>query len=163
MGLYGPKISLPSLPSIPRPSLGGLKRPVLAIIAIIIIAFLGLLVVPMLSNAGTGLFATHTGIGWVNNPLDLTKDGVYEAELLLTLNNTTSELQTITLDVTSDSKELIIFCPYKTFPNVAPGNSRRTACIVRRDPKMSVFSGSYTINIETNLGKSSTVLEIRTS
>ena len=160
MGLYGPRFSLPSLPDLPKPNLETMKRPLLAIIGLLVILAIAYVAIPMISNAGTGLFSNHTGVGWINNPLDLTHDGVYEADLLLTLTNTTDTLTTITLDVTSDSSELIIFCPYKTFPNVAPGNSRKTTCLIRRDPKLAIFSGSYTINVETNLGKTNTVLQV---
>ena len=96
----------------------------------------------------------------MNNPLDLSKDGVYEAQLILTLTNTTEELTDLTLNVTTDSDELIIFCPYSSFPNVASGNSRKTTCVVRRDPKNAIFSGSYTINVATNLGEKETTLNV---
>ena len=160
MGLYGPRIELPEMPELPEINVNALKKPLfgLAVIVIVLILLYGMST--LFSSKGTGLFSNYIGVGWVNNPLDLTKNGVYESQLALTLTNTTEDLMDMTLEVTTDSEELIIFCPYKLFPNVSAGNSRKTTCIVRRDPKIAIFSGSYTIKVKTNLGETTTVLQV---
>ena len=160
MSLYGPRIELPEFPELPNIDFASLKKPLLGIALILIIIVLLYGMSSLFSSKGKDLFSNHIGINWVNNPLDLTKDGVYEAQLVLTLTNTTDELKDLTLEVTTDSEELIIFCPYSSFPNVASGNSRKTTCIVRRDPKIAIFSGSYTIKVVTNLGEKETTLNV---
>jgi hypothetical protein len=159
MSLYGPKIELPELPQLPEINFEVLKKPIIAIVIILILSVVVYGTITFLSGMGNP-FSNPIGVAWNNNPLDLTKDGVYDAQLVLTLTNTTDSLTNITLDVTTNSTELIIFCPYQLFPNVSPGNSRKTTCIIRRDPKTAVFSGSYTINIKTNLGETNTTLNI---
>jgi hypothetical protein len=160
MSLYGPRIELPELPQLPEINLESIKKPlsIIAIIILILIIIYGMSI--MFSGKGVNLFSNHLKVDWINNPLDLTKNGTYESQLIITLKNTTDKLTDITLDITTDSEELIIFCPYKVFPTVAPGNDRKATCIVRRDPKLAIFSGSYTIQIKTNLGETTTILNI---
>jgi len=98
---------------------------------------------------------------WKNNPLDLTSSTQY-AELNLTFMNTSKDTTDLTLNVTSESSEIIIFCPDSQFLNVSSQNQRQTTCLVRQNPNVKTSSGTYFINIKTNLGNAQTVLNIIT-
>ena len=111
----------------------------------------------------TNLPPSQIIIQWKNNPLDLKNGNIPSAELGLTLINNLKETTDITLEVTSESNKIIIFCPDTTFLNVATGNQPQTTCIVRRNPNEKVFSGNYIINIKTNLGTTKTTFEVITS
>jgi hypothetical protein len=158
MSIYGPKIKLPKI-SLPKPRLPKINKkkamPVLIIIALII------LIILVISMADLD-FTSSTKVSWKNNPLSLKNDTSQYAELELNIINNSKETTNITLAVTSESSEIIIFCPDNMFPNVASGNQRQTTCIVRRNPNEKVFSGNYTINIKTNLDETKTLLELRT-
>jgi len=141
------------------PNLGGAKKPLLIVAAVIVV----ILVVLLLASSMEGWFNQPIGISWKNNPLDLKQPGVYSAELDLVLVNTTDKLTDIDLSVTTDSsEELIIFCPYTHFTNVAPQNNRSVTCLIRRNPNNNIFSGTYTLTVTTNLGSAQTTLEIKT-
>lgn len=159
MSVYGPKIGVPSMPSVSLPKLG--KKGLLAI-AIIVIAILVAAALVISWPSITKAMNPHISVSWKNNPLDLLGDFSKSAELGITLNNTTEVKKDINLDVTTDSQELIIFCPDKLFENVEPGNSRNVTCIVSRNPNEKIFTGSYTIDIKTNLGTAQTTLQINT-
>jgi uncharacterized membrane protein len=156
MSIYGPKIRIPSfrLPkiSIPKPEVS-FKGISLILIIILIIATIAFLFSTPIS------FNNHIGVYWVNNPLDLREET--NAELHLSIINTGETTQNISLSVTTESNELIIFCPDKEFPNVASQNKRETTCIIRRNPNTKIFSGTYLINIQTNIGSAQTSIEIR--
>jgi hypothetical protein len=156
MSIYGPKIRMPSfrLPklSVPKPEIS-IKGISLILIIILIIATIAFIFSNPIS------FNNHINIYWVNNPLDL-KDKT-NAELNLSIINTGETTQNISLSVTTDSEEIIIFCPDAEFPNVAPGHERKTTCIVRRNPNTKIFSGTYMLSIQTNLGSKQTSIEIR--
>ena len=158
MSIYGPKIRLPKI-SLPHPHLPKLNKkkvmPIVMIVAVIILIGLVFMVADL-------DFGSSTKISWKNNPLDLKDDVTQYAELELNLTNTLKETTDINLEVTSESNEIIIFCPDKIFPNVSTGNQRQTTCIVRRNSNEKVFSGNYTINIKTNIEETKTFIEIRT-
>jgi len=156
MSIYGPRIRLPriTLPNIRFPKIG------LKIIGLIlIIILLASTTIFLLSNPIN--FNNHISISWKNNPLILTNSNTGNSELNITLLNDTKETTKIILDINSESKELIIFCPDKEFPNVAPNHKRETSCIIRRNPNEKIFAGTYQIKIKTNLGETDTTLEIR--
>ena len=161
MSIYGGKIHLPkiSLPGKPDGSAIKSKLPIIigAIVVIIIVALLLML--------GSGLIESlnsSIGVSWKNNPLDLKDDSTHSAELNLVLTNTTDQVTDITLSVTTESDELIVFCPYTAFTKVEPNNNRQVTCIVRRNPQKNIFAGNYTLTIKTNLGETKTTLEVRT-
>jgi len=158
MSIYGPKIRLPKI-SLPRPHLPKLNKkkvmPIVMVVALIILIGLVFMVADL-------DFGSSTKVSWKNNPLNLKDDMAQYAELELTLINTLKETTNITLEVTSESNEIIIFCPDKIFPNVSTGNQRQTTCIVRRNSNEKVFAGNYTINIKTNIEETKTFIEIRT-
>ena len=158
MSIYGPKIRLPnlSLPKIRIPKLNKKKAmPIVMILALIIL----IIMIFMMADFN---FGSHIKVNWTNNPLYLKGDASQYAELELTLVNLQENTTNITLDVTSESSEIIIFCPDSKFPNVASQNLRKTTCIIRRNPNEKIFPGNYTINIKTNLGDAKTTLEIKT-
>ena len=156
MSIYGPRIRLPKI-SLPLPHFPKINTkkalPIVMIIAIIAIIL-------MIFSFAEFDFNSPISVSWKNNPLDLKKDLSYFAELEITLKNINEQTTNISLEVATESSELIIFCPDKEFPNVAPNNQRKTTCVVRRNPNEKIFSGNYTININTNLGSSKTTLEI---
>ncbi|MFA6064310.1 MAG: hypothetical protein WCW44_01640 [archaeon] len=179
MSLYGPKIRLPKV-DIPIASGGGAswnlekekKIAIYAIIAIVVIAILWLAVPVIFTFLTSGLDSMlnpAVTINWRNNPLNIT-NGVREAELDLTLTNTSKEEQTeVSFNITTNSNEIIIFCPNSLYDtnkgryvleNIAPGDKRKIPCIIRRNPDASVFSGSYTLDVITSLGNVKTNLEI---
>jgi hypothetical protein len=177
MSLYGPKINLPkvALPSSSGPSWNLEKEKKLAIYVIAaIVIIIGLwitapIALSVLSGGIDSMLNPAAQINWKNNPLDLTK-GIKEAELELTITNTTKEVQPIiTFNITTPSNEIIIFCPpslYSTekqafvLENLSPGDKRKVSCIVRRNSAESVFTGNYSLEINTSLGKTKTTLEV---
>ena len=159
MSIYGPKIRLPKI-SLPHPHLPKLNKkkamPIVMIIALIILIGLVFMVADL-------DFGSSTKVSWKNNPLNLKDDMAQYAELEINLTNTLKETTDLTLEVTSESNEIIIFCPDKIFPNVSTGNQRQTTCIVRRNPNEKIFSGTYSLNITTNLGSTKTDLIVNTN
>ena len=157
MSIYGPKIRLPSI-SLRMPRIPKINKkkamPIVMIIALI-------LLIGIIFTMADLDFSSSIKVSWKNNPLDLKVDLSQYAELNILLINTSDNTTNITLDVTSESKEIIIFCPDTDFPNVSVGNNRQTTCIIRRNPNEKIFSGNYTINVKTNLGEQKTLLEIR--
>jgi len=159
MSIYGPKFRLPklklpdfSLPNFSLPKLDGKKLGILLLLVLIFATILfGL---TMISN-----FNSPISINWTDNPLYLNETTNF-SELTLVLANTSKETTNITLNVSTESNELIIFCPENEFPNVSPGKYRQTTCIIRRNPSEKIFTGTYEILIETNLGAATTTLEV---
>jgi len=176
MSLYGPRINLPKveIPSPANPSwnLEKEKKFAIIIIAAIIVLILLIIFLPP-AIQGFSEFLNNSmnpavQVSWKNNPLDLTKE-VKEAEMDLLITNTGKETKNITFSITTPSKEVIIFCPNSIYDtnngnylleNISPGDKRKIPCIVRRDSSESVFTGSYTITIDTSVGKIDTILEI---
>ncbi len=158
MSIYGPKIRIPK-PSMPNISIPKVKIN-FKVVGIILILILAIATITFISSIILS-FDNHIGIAWTNNPLYLKDNSTSNAELKLTIVNNTDSLQTISLNVSTESKELIIFCPDSSFPNVAPENKRETTCIIRRNPSEKIFSGTYQLLITTNLGSAKTTLEIR--
>ena len=176
MSLYGPKITLPKvdIPSPGRPSWNLEKEKKLVVIAaVVIIVIIALvLVVPILAQGASGFldsaFNPSIQVNWKNNPLDLTK-GATNAEMDLTIQNTTKETKTISFNITTPSKEIIVFCPNSIFDvnsgnylleNVSAGDKREVPCLIRRNSNEPILTGSYTLSINTNLGNTKTSLEV---
>ncbi len=160
MSIYGPKLRLPkirlpdfSLPDLPLPNIDAKKLTIILIVILLIATIL-------FSMALLNNFGSPISVIWKNNPLYLSEINNF-SELTIIIVNNTETTRNITLEVTSDSKEIIIFCPESIFPNVAPEKYRQTTCIIRRNPNEKIFTGTYEILINTNIGKSSTTLEIR--
>ncbi|MDD3083462.1 MAG: hypothetical protein PHP82_00375 [Candidatus ainarchaeum sp.] len=157
MSIYGPRIRLPRI-SIPKISFGipniGLKT-IFALLLIILVIATFLFI---FSNPKS--FNPHISVYWKNNPLILEDDLTKNAELKLIIINNKETIQDINLEINSESKEIIIFCPDKEFPNVAPNHKRETICLIRVNPGEKVFSGTYQINVKTNLGETTSTLEI---
>jgi hypothetical protein len=178
MSLYGPKLRLPKV-DIPTPASGPSwnleKEKKIALYAAIVIMVLVLLwfglpiVFQFITSGLDSMLNPAVQVSWKNNPLNIT-NGVREAELDLTLiNNTKLEQTQVSFNITTNSNEIIIFCPNSiydlnkgeyTLSNIAPGDKRKIPCIIRRNPQESVFSGNYTLDITTSLGNTKTNLEI---
>ncbi len=157
MSIYGPRLRLPKI-SLPI----SLAMPKLGLKTLLILLSLILLIATITFFVSTPIdFSQHITVYWNNNPLNLKENQATSAELKLIILNDSKETQNIMLEVNSESSELIIFCPDKSFPNVAQNHKRETTCIIRRNPNEKIFAGTYKINIITNLGKTSTTLEIR--
>jgi hypothetical protein len=178
MSLYGPRIHLPKVnaPIPGNPSWNMDKEKKLAIyliIAVIIIVIL-YFAIPIVAQALTtgidGLMNPALVVTWKNNPLNVTTQ-TKEAEMDLVFTNTKKEVQNVEFSINTSSEEIVYICPnaiYDTnkgayiLENLAPGDKRTVPCVVRRNPNSAVFSGSYTINVHTNLGDVKTNLEIIT-
>jgi len=155
MSVYGPKIEMPHV-EIPQanidPKIIGL---IIGALAIIIIAIF--FIPPILESMNPSI-----KLAWTNNPLDLKDNPATPASLNITLINNTKETTDITLSVTSESEEIIIFCPDNTIPKVEPNGVRKTDCLIRRNPDSRIFAGTYSIKVKTNLGEAITTLEVKT-
>jgi hypothetical protein len=176
MSLYGPRINLPKveIPSSAGKSwnLEKEKKIALFVIAAIIILILLAIILPPIIQGITEYVNSSMNpsvkVSWKNNPLDLTKE-IKEATMEILITNTTKQNQNVSFNITSPSKEIIIFCPNSIYDtnlgaylleNISPSDIRKIPCIVRRNSEESVFSGIYTISIDTSLGKITTNLEI---
>ena len=179
MSLYGPKLNLPKL-DLPRPqnpswNLDKEKKILIGIGLIIAILFIVAMVGPIILNALSEIslnsFNPAVSVVWKNNPLDITQ-GIKEAQLdLILTNNTKSLIKETLFNITTNSNEIIIFCPDSLYDtnksayiveNLSPNDKRKIPCIIRRNASESVFSGTYTLNINTSLGNTNTNFEIIT-
>jgi hypothetical protein len=179
MSLYGPRLNLPKidLPSASNPSwnLDKEKKLIIGIVALIIIliivALIGPSILSTISEISINSFNPAVGVVWRNNPLNITQ-GIKSAELdLILTNNTKSPLKETLFNITTDSEEIIIFCPNSLYDtnksaylveNLAPNDIRKIPCIIRRNSTASVFSGTYSIKVNTTLGNIVTNFEIIT-
>ncbi|MEK6958555.1 MAG: hypothetical protein AABW59_00765 [archaeon] len=159
MSIYG---GLPDfkLPDLPIPENIQDKLPIILIVLAVIITMVVAAFI-ILPNAG-GVLNPSIGINWKNNPLDLRESSSGSAELTITLRNNTETKNDLTLDVSTESEELIVFCPYTFFTNVEPNDTRAVTCVIRRDPKSNIFAGTYTLTVSSNLGSTKTSLEVKT-
>lgn len=166
MSLYGPKLRLPKVdiptPGNPSWNMDKEKKWLLMIgIAIVIIVaaiFLGPII---LNSAGEGLgnaLSPALQISWKNNPLDLKTNPVDAAELTLTFNNTTKQDQNISFSLSYPNTEIIEYCPKYDFSNVAAGDTRTVTCFIRRNGE--IFTGTYSITVNSTLGNATTKLEV---
>lgn len=179
MSLYGPRLNLPKIemPSASNPSwnLDKEKKLILGIglliVLIIILAMVGPIILSALSEMSTNAFNPAVQVVWRNNPLDITQ-GVKEAQLDLILTNTTKDLiKETSFNITTDSEEISIYIPNSLYDttksayvieNLSPNDKRKITCIVRRNAATTVFSGTYTLKINTTLGNTTTTFEIIT-
>jgi hypothetical protein len=155
MSVYGPKIELPHL-ELPDANIDPkIVASVIGLIALIILVIY--FAPPFIQSLNPPL-----KISWTNNPLDLKDNPSTPASLDIIVVNNTKEMTDITLSVTTESDEIIIFCPYTTFSKVEPDKERQTTCLLRRNPESTIFSGTYNIKVKSNLGEMTTVLEVKT-
>ena len=162
MSIYGPRIRLPRLRlprfDMPKISIGSPKKMLLVLLVVVIIILGALALMSVQIDFGGPL-----SVSWKDNPLQLTQNNLTKtAELQITLRNLSEQKKDITLSVTTESGEIIIACPDQFFPNVEPKDYRVTKCIIRRNPNQKVYSGSYTLTINSNVGQTKTVLQIVT-
>ena len=155
MSVYGPKLELPE---VKIPEIGLSPKMLVGIILLIAIVLIGFIVVPQFLES----LNPAVQVSWANNPLDLKDNPTTPAELTVTLTNITKEKADLSFEVITDSEEIFIFCPYNSFPNVEPKNSRKTTCIVRRNPDSVIFTGTYNLTIKSTLGEVGTTLEVKT-
>ncbi|HNV01212.1 MAG TPA: hypothetical protein PKK60_02175 [archaeon] len=155
MSVYGPKIDLPKV-ELPETNID----PKIIFGVIILFVLIGLLffIMPIIGQ----IMNPSVKVSWTNNPLNLKENPTEPAELNLTLINTTQEMITLNLEVTTPSNEIIVFCPYTIFENVEPGKERQVKCLVRRNPDSLIFAGTYDLKVRTNLGETNTTLQVVT-
>lgn len=166
MSLYGPKIRLPKvdapIPGNPSWNFDKERKWILgAIVAIIVIVIIWFAGPILLSGAGDALgntFNPAIQVSWKNNPLNLKTSSVDSAQLSIVFTNTSKQTQDIYFALNYPSTEIIEFCPEYTLKNVAPGDSRTVNCTFRRNGE--IFSGTYSIDVNSNLGTAKTKLEI---
>jgi hypothetical protein len=160
MSIYDGRFNIPQLK---LPDFSRIKMPkpkdAIQIFGMIIIVILVIATILFLMTTPINL-NQHINVNWKNNPLSLSNNLTENAELQLIITNNTDNTENINLSVTTESNEIIIFCPDQKFPNVAPGHKRLTTCLIRRNPKEKIYSGTYQINIKTNIGLTNTTLEV---
>jgi hypothetical protein len=179
MSLYGPRLNLPKvdLPSPANPSwnLDKEKKLIIGVLAALILIAIIIIIGPIILNALGSFtlpsFNPSIEVNWRNNPLDITQ-GIKEAQLdLILINNTKELIKETRFNITTDSEEIIIFCPNSLYDanksaylveNLSPEDKRKIPCIVRRNAAAAVFSGTYTLKINTTLGNTTTKFEIIT-
>lgn len=155
MSVYGPRLELPE---IKMPELGLDPKLIIGVIVLIVIILIGLIIVPPFLDS----LNPPIKVSWTNNPLDLKENPTIPAELTIILINTTKEEITMSFEVITNSEEILVFCPYNVFPNVEAGNTRKTTCVVRRNPDSVIFTGTYNLTIKSTLGETKTTLEVKT-
>ncbi len=155
MSVYGPKIDLPRI-DLPESNID--PKIIAGIILLVVLLVALIFVAPLVLQA----MNPPLKISWINNPLNLKDNPSSPAELNITLINNTEETKTLTLEVTTQSNEILVFCPYTIFENVTSGKERQVKCLVRRNPDSLIFAGTYELNIKTNLGEKTTTLEVVT-
>ena len=154
-GFNLPELKMPNFSKIKLPKPKDAIQLAGIIIIIILIITTGLFLISTPIN-----LSQHINVTWKNNPLSLSDNLAQNAELLLIITNNTEMTENINLNVTTESKEILVFCPDQQFPNVAPGHKRSTTCLIRRNPNEKIYSGTYQINIKTNIGSTNTTLEV---
>jgi len=134
----------------------------IGIAALVIIA--AVLLGPMLLNttwdAIGNSFNPAIQVSWSNNPLNLKANPTDNAMFTVTFTNTTKENLDINYTATSVSSEILIFPPAGTLTNVAPGDKRIVSFSIRKNVNVSVFTGTYTIDIASNIGEVKTKLDV---
>lgn len=166
MSLYGPRLRLPKIdiptPSNPSWNLDKEKKWIAAGIAVVIIAVLIILFGPMVINGISEALGNTLNpslqINWKNNPLDLRTNPVDAAELTLNFKNNTKENQDVTFSINLPNEEIIPYCPTYHLETIAPEDERIVVCLFRRSGE--IFTGTYTVEINSNLGNTKTRLEV---
>lgn len=167
MSLYGPRLRLPKMdiPSPSRPSwnLEKEKKIIVFAIAAIVIIVAILVIAPIIMNTIGSFWENATSppsiqLAWKNNPLDLQKDSIASAELTISFTNTKKTDQNIYFTLNYPNSELLQFCPDYVLYNVAPEDKRTVTCLFRRNGE--IFTGTYSIEIQSNLGNAKTKLEV---
>lgn len=155
MSVYGPKIDLPRV-ELPETNID--PKIVAGVILLLVLLIVLFFVMPIISQ----IMNPSIKVSWTNNPLNLKEKPTEPAELNLTLINNTEEMLTLTLEVTTPSNEILVFCPYTSFENVEPSKERQVKCLIRRNPDSLIFAGTYDLKIKTNLGETNTTLQVVT-
>ena len=166
MSLYGPKLRLPKVdiptPGNPSWNMDKEKKWIIGIAVALIVIALIVLFGPSLVNGTGEAFGNAINpavqISWKNNPLDLKTNPVDAAELTIEFKNTTKTDTDINFSLNYPNKEILEYCPTYTFYSVAPQDTRSVTCFVKRSGE--IFTGTYSIEINSNLGKANTKLEI---
>ncbi len=166
MSLYGPRIKLPKLelPEVSAPSFDSGKSKKIALfggIALVIIIVLFLAGPPTITWLG-GFFSapvkSPVNLSWNNNPWNIKQDPSSTAELSITFINNTSLDKNVYFSLNYPTRELLEFCPEYQLSALSPGDQRKITCLFRRVGE--IYSGTYTIEVLSNLGNEKTKLEI---
>jgi len=169
MSLYGPKIRMPKvdMPQAGNPSWNLDKEKKIAVFAIIaiIVIVIGIFVIPAVLRSATGLFglfdntmANGINLSWSNNPLDLKKDPTNYAALTVEFTNTGKFERTVNFEIINPYPELLDICSTSKLETMLPGDKRTVTCLFRRNGE--IFTGIYTIEVQSDVGNAKTKLEI---
>lgn len=155
MSVYGPKLDLLKI-ELPDSNID--PKIIAGVVIIIALILVLVIVLPLI----TQVLNPPVKLSWNNNPLNLREKPTEPAELNVTLINNSQDTLNLTLDVTTQSNEILVFCPYTYFENVGPGKERQVKCLVRRNPDSLIFAGTYDLNVITTLGQTTTTLQVVT-
>lgn len=155
MSVYGPKLDLPKV-ELPETNID--PRIIAGVVLLLVLVISLIFVMPLINS----VMNPAIKVSWSNNPLNLKERPTEPAELNLTLINNTDEIINLTLEVTTPSNEILVFCPYTSFENVEAKKERQVKCLVRRNPDNLIFAGTYDLKIKTNLGETNTTLQVLT-
>jgi uncharacterized membrane protein len=155
MSVYGPKLDLPKI-ELPETNID--PKIIAGVILLIVLVIAFIFVSPIINQT----LNPAIKVSWTNNPLNLKERPTEPAELNLILINNTEQMLTLTLEVNTPSNEIVVFCPYTSFENVAAGKERQVKCLIRRNPDSLIFAGTYDLKIKTNLAETSTTLQVVT-
>ncbi|MFA6269259.1 MAG: hypothetical protein WCW13_05060 [archaeon] len=178
MSLYGPKIHLPKveLPSPANPSWGMEKEKkifVFGVLAIIIIVLL-VMFLPPLTQGVADFFSNSINpavqLSWNNVPLDKTKS-IDRAEMSISFTNKDTATKDILYNFNYDREILYEMCVGALYDanqnayiiqNVSQNEKRVLKCSFNTRPDKTVLTGSYTIEVASNIGNVKTTLEVIT-
>ena len=166
MSLYGPRIKLPrlELPEISAPSfdLGEMKKVAIMVgVVLFVIVILFLVGAPTINWIGGFLLAStqeSIKLKWNNNPWNIKQYPYSTAELSITFINNTTTDKNVYFSLNYPKREFVEFCPDYHLEALSPGDQRKITCLFRRVGE--IYSGTYTIEIVSNLGSQKTKLEI---
>ncbi len=167
MSLYGPKIRMPKVdmpnPGNPSWNLEKEKKIAIFIAAAIIIVIIAVFAVPYLLNGASGIIgnigeANGVSLSWNNNPLDLKKNPTEYATLTIEFTNTGKFEKTINFEIMNPYPELLDVCSADKLETMLPGDKRTVNCLFRRNGE--IFTGTYSIEVASNVGNAKTKLEI---
>ncbi len=167
MSLYGPKIRMPKMdmpqPGNPSWNMEKEKKIAIFVVVAIIIILIAVIAIPAILNQASGALdglgeANGVKTEWSNNPLDLKKNPTEYATLTIEFTNTGKFERTINFEIINPYPELLDVCSADKLETMLPGDKRTVNCLFRRNGE--IFTGTYTIEIRSDVGSAKTKLDI---